>query len=986
MIYFLSLYIIGKLNNMSSLIEKNAKKSIAESEINKKNSDYSLAAFKKIPKTVTRERKKVQYGTLLNKIVESSIVENKDIQQAEQTAYDAINGQRQQENQQPEGITMLGQLNREKPLSAITREMIQEYQEEQNKPIMVDGEARKYMKADYEPSFPVPFDELKSTDEIDSLITIYRQGREDVSNKIGNIDRLIKETNDYILLLKKNVDETGQNLFSYKSEEANLNKLKQERKKLENKIDAYNYDLKKLDEDRKETLKQNELINQTNREEVKKYEQTLMQMNRNRLNLQQQPYESEYEYYNRLKEAERSKYDPVLYRQYAANEVTKKIKTDFTELFDDKSFIEDVIKNLDDEDKFVINKNFNAVERLFLDKFGFNNKSISPRMAAQELKNITDLIKNEALLLKQVKSAKDIQKMFRGKKGRIEAANERVKKEIRDQQQERFNRQTERLAQYEARQRAQQQLTRAQALAQTQSQAEQQSQMQQVRQAQQLARELRQRDRSQEQAAQAAKTLENAIRNRKIREKFKEELLDMQDKRFFDDAAKEYKVPILQAALKRRPQREIYSDTIQLARDRQGLEARQQEAAVQRQAEAARNIQKIFRGSEGRKKARDAASAVQKQQQQARQDTFDDYREFAREEAAQKQKKEKRIIERQLLNKALAEGQQQQQQQARDQISSAILRSISQPKLANTLDALDEERFNRLTQRLSQNEKRIREEEKAARNIQKVFRGSKDRKIALAEGQKQQIATKQEKTKKAKELLSQIKDYGTSLQIQQIPKKSREEFSLFGEKEIEEFERKEKLKQDIKNKALQRYSILPIQGSIKPQLLETQKKANKKMARDIIDDIIENAIIENAIIEKDELSPTPSMMSMRSTILGQAKRKQRSDKGQKREPYNYDELKPVGRPKNPRNPVGRPRKVVPENTQGAKGAGFLSKYRNKPNKRVVKVSPEEKMKNRLRLVASQVKAGNDNPKIILELNALYEKLYNIPNAYNMIKK
>jgi hypothetical protein len=91
-----------------------------------------------------------------------------------------------------------------------------------------------------------------------------------------------------------------------------------------------------------------------------------------------------------------------------------------------------------------------------------------------------------------------------------------------------------------------------------------------------------------------------------------------------------------------------------------------------------------------------------------------------------------------------------------------------------------------------------------------------------------------------------------------------------------------------------------------------------------------------------------------------------------------------GRPKKERNPVGRPKKIVEEDTQGAKGAGFLSKYRNKPNKRVVKVSQEEKMKNRLRLVASQVKAGNDNPKIILELNALCEKLYNIPNAYNMI--
>ncbi len=166
------------------------------------------------------------------------------------------------------------------------------------------------------------------------------------------------------------------------------------------------------------------------------------------------------------------------------------------------------------------------------------------------------------------------------------------------------------------------------------------------------------------QAAQAAKTLQNAIRNNKTREKIKEELLDMQDNRFFYAAAKEYKVPILQAAFKRRPQREIYSYTIQLARDRQGLEARQQEAAAQRQADAARNIQKIFRGSEGRKIARDAAAAAQRQQQQARQDTFNDYREFAREEAqaaAQKQRIEKRKTERQLSNKALAKGQQQQQ-------------------------------------------------------------------------------------------------------------------------------------------------------------------------------------------------------------------------------------------------------------------------------------------------------------------------------------
>jgi hypothetical protein len=56
---------------------------------------------------------------------------------------------------------MMGQMGREKPLPAITKEMIEEYQEEHNKPIMVDGEARKYIKADYEPQLPVPFEKFK---------------------------------------------------------------------------------------------------------------------------------------------------------------------------------------------------------------------------------------------------------------------------------------------------------------------------------------------------------------------------------------------------------------------------------------------------------------------------------------------------------------------------------------------------------------------------------------------------------------------------------------------------------------------------------------------------------------------------------------------------------------------------------------------------------------------------------------------------------
>jgi hypothetical protein len=116
----------------------------------------------------------------------------------------------------------------------------------------------------------------------------------------------------------------------------------------------------------KEIKRSNALIPEHNRKEVQKYEQALMQVNRNRLNIQQQPYESDYDYYKRLKEVEASKYDPVLYRQYAANKTTKELKPKMTSLFNNESFIENVMKSINDEYKFVINKFLRILKRNYL--------------------------------------------------------------------------------------------------------------------------------------------------------------------------------------------------------------------------------------------------------------------------------------------------------------------------------------------------------------------------------------------------------------------------------------------------------------------------------------------------------------------------------------------------------------------------------------------------------------------------------------------
>ena len=58
----------------------------------------------------------------------------------------------------------------------------------------------------------------------------------------------------------------------------------------------------------------------------------------------------------------------------------------------------------------------------------------------------------------------------------------------------------------------------------------------------------------------------------------------------------------------------------------------------------------------------------------------------------------------------------------------------------------------------------------------------------------------------------------------------------------------------------------------------------------------------------------------------------------------------------------------------------------KPSRRTVKITNDDKKKNRLRLITSEIHAGNTNPKLIVEVNKLYKQLYNIDNAYLFLKK
>jgi hypothetical protein len=555
------------------------------------NSYKAVMAAKKI-KPASRSSPKVVYGDLLDNIIKSNLKDQAITRRLEQISYSAIDGQRQKEDiYQPEGVQMLGQMGREKPLTAITKEMIKEYQEEeQAKPFMIDGEARKYMGATYDPQFPVPFNELRNTDVLDDAIKEYQERRSVIASKMASVDSEIQETTNQIASINESINTKGYNLgkiYTLQKEKNRLSKLTQERKELENSMDRINNFIENDKKSIEEIKKSNALLNQKNREEVLKYEQSLKSANRNRLNLQQQPYESEYDYYKRLKEVEKEKFDPVLYKKYAENETTKKLKTNLNELFSDTSVKEDILKNINAEDKFMINKLFDKVGKAYLDEYGFNNTRLSPRMTAEALTRILNSVKGTEI-----------------------------------------------------------------------------------------------------------SPLQAIIKRNKQREIYSDSIALARDRQDLEarQAEQATAATLLQARMKRRPQREIYSDTIALARDRQDLEARQAAAAAEAAAKIADAVKRgLPRNTETQKMYNNYLKFIPKLKREVEEEEIEEFNRDQQERFNRYEEKQPNRVMRQM---------QRQRQTAAEAAATAAAEGRQEAV------ARQQEIFNRQSQRASQYEAR----------------------------------------------------------------------------------------------------------------------------------------------------------------------------------------------------------------------------------------------------------------------------------------
>jgi len=843
--------------------------------------------------------------SLLNKIVNSSIAENKTVRRLHDISYSAINGQRQEPTNY-------------KPLSGITKEMIDTYQQQEQEeitaPNIINGRLMKYKGVDYDLDLERPMDTARLIDDTSELLG----DRAYVSNDIQKLGTKIKDADESIKKIKNEIDEKGSNFGNLRTLQNEITIKEKLEKELKEKYKLYDYIDNTISTNQrkvKDLEKTNALTAQSNKAKLQVYEKDLQQINRNRLNLQQQPNESEAEYYQRLKEIQQEKYDPLLYKQRAITQNTKELKDKLGDLFQDTSFKEEILKNIGDEDKFNINKNFDMIGRQFLSDYGYNNKTLNAKMVvAYFLTKVNSILgKATSFLQARLKNkANKFEEMYRDNvylereagKGRERAEEEALIREGIKREQDLARRREERI---EGRQRLDEVL-------------------------------------SQGQKQLAATKLQGVLKRRQPRKNYQENLLDYRDKLDFEDAKieelirrseekalqeqRQLAATKLEGVLKRRQPRKNYQENVLDYRDKLDFEdakieeliRRSEEKALQNEGDKLKAFMKrklysqVFKdakaevNAEGKIKNAIENKFLRKRFDRARE------KELEKRQALEKYKDYpistsisdvmNRPVNRQGLQKPPKEVRQDLSKQQSKQLAMNIIKNMPiSTNLKRQSKPSRAEEEEELTRQLEQSNKIY-----ASNIIKRVYRGHLGRK-------------KQD---------TEIDE------ILQDPVRLARYTQLLSE------QRGMAARGPVRGPA----SLSGVSTRIQERILNPGKRTDKGTPRGSYEPIVRERMIQEAERQKAE-----EERSLREALA----------------------LEPVVETQPQKKKRGRKPKA---------GKGIQKLIKRKPRT----ISNQEKMKNRLRLVASQIEAGNTNPKLVVEVNNLYKKLYNIDNAYMYLKK
>jgi len=275
--------------------------------------------------------------------------------------------------------------------SDVTKEMILDYQEEMRKPIVVDG--RKY---NYHPSTvdidPIVYEPVSQEYTEDELAQFQKE-KESAIKRLRDISLELRKIEQHVERVRKyydresslSVDETEYRYLQIKfdqtmeEEERNRRKLLSEINMLESRIDAVNTLIITNARAKRENDAEKVRIAKENATRLKAYKEDLNQLNKGRLNVEQQPGESDDEFRIRLRDTGMMTYDEDAMSKSAELYNREKMKERMMEIHRDSVMTGNALKSFDADQLFKMNKNWSTLKQNFIKIYGFNSPAVRDR-------------------------------------------------------------------------------------------------------------------------------------------------------------------------------------------------------------------------------------------------------------------------------------------------------------------------------------------------------------------------------------------------------------------------------------------------------------------------------------------------------------------------------------------------------------------------------------------------------------------------------
>jgi hypothetical protein len=280
--------------------------------------------------------------------------------------------------------------------SDVTKEMILDYQQEMRKPIVVNGEKYNYHpstvdidKIEYDPPIaeeltPAQIIRLESDKDYmlrrlefyqQEIVRLERDVKQEIRIEYDNKKSSLVQRGrqSQIPQLDIDFDDNMERIDRYIEE---LNDIITD---LEVQIDQINFRINSNERNKRINQADRARVDKENAIRLKAYKEDLNQLNKGRLNIEQQPNESDDEFRDRLRDTGMMTYDEDAMSRSAELYNREKMKERMMEIHRDTAMIGNALKSFDADQLFKMNKNWSTLKQNFIKIYGFNSPAVRDR-------------------------------------------------------------------------------------------------------------------------------------------------------------------------------------------------------------------------------------------------------------------------------------------------------------------------------------------------------------------------------------------------------------------------------------------------------------------------------------------------------------------------------------------------------------------------------------------------------------------------------